>query len=72
VDSYEDRAVGKMSKNANGAEWISDVTLNVKIVYGGEKKPSHADEARLHHAAHAQCFIANSVKTNIVVAGFEH
>src|SRR3954453_19606387 len=31
VDSYEDRAVGRMSKNERGAEWISEVTLNVRI-----------------------------------------
>jgi len=39
-------------------------------VYGGAKRPSHDDEARLHHLAHAQCFIANSVKTHITVVGF--
>ena len=72
IDSYEDRAVGKMTKNEKGSLWISGVTLHVNIAYGGEKKPTHADEARLHHAAHEQCFIANSVKTNIVVAGFQH
>src|SRR3954468_20832994 len=58
IESYEDRAVGKMTNNERGVPWVSEVTLNLKIVYG-EKKPSHADEARLHHAAHGQCFIAN-------------
>jgi organic hydroperoxide reductase OsmC/OhrA len=72
VESYEDRAIGKMAKNEKGAEWMSEVTLNVNVVYGGDKKPAHEDEGRLHHAAHAQCYIANSVKTRIVVAGFEH
>jgi organic hydroperoxide reductase OsmC/OhrA len=72
IESYEDRAVGKMANNERGVAWVSEVTLNVKIAYGGDKKPAHADEARLHHAAHEQCFIANSVKTKIVVAGFEH
>jgi len=72
IDAYEDRAVGKMSNSERGVLWVSEVTLNPKITYGGEKKPAHEDEARLHHAAHGQCFIANSVKTKIVVAGFEH
>jgi organic hydroperoxide reductase OsmC/OhrA len=72
VDSYEDRAVGKMANNERGVAWVSEVVLNLQIVYGGEKRPAREDEARLHHAAHEQCFIANSVKTKILVAGFEH
>ena len=67
VDSYEDKAVGQMSKNEHGIPWVSSVTLNPKIVYGGEKRPTAADEKTLHHEAHEQCFIANSVKTEIVV-----
>ena len=67
VDSYEDEAVGLMSKNEKGAAWVSSVTLNPKITYSGEKLLSPADEAHLHHLAHEQCFIANSVKTTITV-----
>jgi len=72
VESYEDDAVGVMTKNERRVSWVSAVTLNPRIVYGGEKRPSHDDESRMHHDAHEQCFIANSVKTAIVVAGFEH
>jgi organic hydroperoxide reductase OsmC/OhrA len=68
VDRYEDEAVGKMTKNEHGALWISSVTLHTKIEYGGDKQPSAADIQRLHHLAHEQCFIANSVKTQVVVA----
>lgn len=71
VDSYVDDARGVMTKNERGAAWVSDVTLRVKAAYSGAKIPTHAEERRLHHAAHEQCFIANSVKTKIVVAGFE-
>ena len=67
VDSYEDEAVGLMSKNEQGAPWVSSVTLNPKITYSGEKLPSPEDEVHLHHLAHEQCFIANSVKTTITV-----
>jgi len=67
VDSYEDEAVGLMSKNEKGAAWVSSVTLNPKITYSGEKLPSPEDEVHLHHLAHEQCFIANSVKTTITV-----
>ena len=72
VDSYEDEAVGVMTKNEQGKMWISKVTLHPKIVYGGDKRPEAGQEAELHHAAHADCFIANSVKTDVVVSGFDH
>jgi organic hydroperoxide reductase OsmC/OhrA len=68
VESYEDEAVGVMAKNEKGIPWVSRVTLNPKLAYGGEKLPTPADEDRLHHGAHEQCFIANSIKTEVVVA----
>src|SRR6266496_3085488 len=69
VDSYRDEAVGVVTKNEQGAQWVSAVTLNPKIVYSGEKLPGSVDVERLHHLAHEQCFIANSVKTRVTVAG---
>ncbi len=72
VDRYEDEAVGTMSKNEQGKMWISKVTLHPKIIYGGDKHPDTAQEAKLHHAAHTDCFISNSVKTEVVVSGFDH
>ena len=161
VDSYEDEAIGAMTKNEKGVPWVSSVTLNPEslienwerccglgfwiwarrsrrsipgagcdacdnegqsqktcrpegfrvngrlaslllsrrptrgillrraspyshrhknstthsfqsgseIVYSGEKLPTPDDEERLHHLAHEQCFIANSVKTEISVTG---
>ena len=66
-DSYEDEAVGVMTKNERGVPWVSTVTLHPRLAWSGEKLPTPADVERLHHAAHEQCFIANSVKTEIVV-----
>jgi organic hydroperoxide reductase OsmC/OhrA len=67
VDAYEDQAVGDMTKNERGVPWISKVTLHPAITYGGEKRPTAVEEAELHHKAHDGCFIAQSVKTEIVV-----
>jgi organic hydroperoxide reductase OsmC/OhrA len=67
IDSYEDEAVGKVTKNEKGVPWVSLVTLNPKIVYSSEKSPTPADEERLHHLAHGQCYIANSVKIEVAV-----
>ena len=67
IDSYEDEAVGVVTKNETGKMWVSAVTLNPKIAFSGEKLPSAEDQERLHHGAHDNCFIANSVKTDVTV-----
>ena len=67
IDSYEDAAVGVMAKNEKGVPWVGSITLAPKIVYSGPKLPAPTDEAELHHLAHEQCFIANSIKTEVNV-----
>jgi organic hydroperoxide reductase OsmC/OhrA len=67
LDSYDDEAVGLLTKNEKGIPWVSSITLSPKIVYSGEKLPTPTDEEQLHHAAHEQCFIANSIKTAVTV-----
>ena len=67
VASYEDDAVGTMSRNERGIFWVSSVALTPTIVYGGDRRPTGDEESRLHHAAHDQCFISNSVKTEVTV-----
>ena len=66
--SYRDEAIGVMTKNERGVPWVSKVTLAPVIAYAGDKQPTPEELAELHHAAHDGCFIANSVKTEIVVA----
>ncbi len=68
ADSYDDEAVGVMTKNERGVPWVSEVTLHPRITWSSGKIPAPADLERLHHLAHEQCFIANSVKTNVRVA----
>ena len=67
IERYRDEAVGHLAKNADGAMWISEVTLNPKVTYAGDKRPSAAEEEALHHDAHKYCFISNSVKTQVTV-----
>lgn len=69
IESYEDRAVGVMTKNERGQMWVSKVTLRPAINWSGEKVPTASEIDHLHHEAHEQCFIANSVKTEITVEG---
>ena len=67
VSSYEDEAIGSMTKNEGGIPWVSLVTLYPRITFKGPKVPTAEEQSALHHAAHEQCFIANSVKTEVKV-----
>jgi organic hydroperoxide reductase OsmC/OhrA len=67
VDSYEDAAVGHLEKNAGGKMAITRVELHPKIVFSGAKQPTAADLDALHDKAHKECFIANSVTTEVTV-----
>jgi organic hydroperoxide reductase OsmC/OhrA len=66
VDSYVDHAVGVMAKNEAGRMAVTRVTLHPEIVFAGEA-PDGAALDRLHHLSHQECFIANSVTTEVVV-----
>jgi organic hydroperoxide reductase OsmC/OhrA len=61
VERYVDDAVGVLDKT-----WISRVTLRPAVSFSG-KKPTEEEHAALHHRAHEKCFIANSVKTEVIV-----
>jgi organic hydroperoxide reductase OsmC/OhrA len=66
VDRYEDRAVGLLEGAA-----ITRIVLDPVIAFSGERRPDRAALAELHHEAHARCYIANSLKGDVVVEGFE-
>ena len=67
IDSYEDKAVGVMTKNERGKLFVSRVALRPRIVFSGAKQPTAAQLDELHHHAHEQCYIANSVLAEVVV-----
>jgi organic hydroperoxide reductase OsmC/OhrA len=68
VTAYSDAAEGTMEKNGEGRWWVSRVVLRPLIAFAeGELSAEQLDA--LHHAAHEMCFIANSVKTEVVVEG---
>ncbi len=66
VTHYRDDAEGVMAKDAEGRMAVTRVTLRPQIAYAG-RAPTLGERDRLHHLAHEQCFIANSVKTEVVV-----
>ena len=66
VETYRDAALGVMTRNERGKLWVSRVTLRPDIRYG-RRAAGAAEETRLHELAHAECFIANSVMTEVIV-----
>ena len=69
VDAYEDDAVGFMEKNELGRLAITRVILRPRIAWAPGINVSAAELERLHHQSHLECFIANSVKTDVSVEG---
>lgn len=67
VDSYEDRAVGHMEKNAEGRIAITRIDLYPRIAFAPGVTVDRATLEKMHHDSHEHCFIANSVKTEIAV-----
>ena len=66
VDRYRDHALGQMAKNPQGKLFVSVVTLRPEVLFSGESMPTVEQIDALHHEAHEECFIANSVKTDII------
>ena len=67
VDSYNDDAVGFLEKNDQGKLAITRAILRPKISFSGPTVPTAEQLTDLHHRSHQECFIANSVKTDIAV-----
>lgn len=69
VERYTDEAYGIMEKNAEGRVAITRIFLRPHIEFGGERRPAPEDLDGLHHESHERCFIANSLKSEVVIEG---
>src|ERR1044071_6041954 len=67
LDEYHDDAVGHMEKNAEGRLAITRATLRQRLKFSGEKQPTPQEIEEMNHGARDQCFIANSVRTEVKV-----
>jgi len=65
VDDYRDAAAGVMGRNAAGRMAMVRVTLHPRVAFSRERVPTQAQILALHHRAHEECFIANSVTTEV-------
>ncbi|MEA3064762.1 MAG: hypothetical protein QOJ27_1208 [Sphingomonadales bacterium] len=68
VAAYRDEARGTMGTDGRGRMAMLRIALHPRIDFAGDA-PDAERLARLHHEAHEQCFIANSLHTEIVVEG---
>ena len=66
VERYRDEASGVLAKNAEGREAMTQVTLRPVVAFAG-KKPTPEQFNELHEKTHQRCYIANSVKTEVIV-----
>jgi len=65
IESYTDNATGIMQMTKDNKISMTDVTLQPDIQFSSDKQPTQEQLDKIHHLAHEQCFIANSVKTRI-------
>jgi organic hydroperoxide reductase OsmC/OhrA len=66
VAAYEDEAEGEMGRIAPGRMALTRIVLRPRIRFEGNL-PGEAELAALHEQAHERCFIANSLRTEVVV-----
>lgn len=66
IARYADTARGRMGRDDRGKIAVTRITLKPEIAFAGNQ-PSADELAALHHAAHEACFIANSLRTEIVI-----
>jgi len=69
VDSYYDAAIGHLKKNARNRLAVTDVVLSPIVAFSGTQVPAESDVLQLHHQAHDECFIANSIQTTVEIRG---
>ncbi|MCF6299945.1 MAG: OsmC family protein [Proteobacteria bacterium] len=67
VESYLDHAKGVMAKDETGNMAMTVVTLKPAVVFFMDHSVKPEQLETMHHQAHKLCFIANSVKTKVVI-----
>ena len=65
VDRYADHAEGTLENNSAGRLAMTVVTLHPDVAFSGERIPTTDEILGLHRDAHHECYIANSVTTDV-------
>ena len=66
AERYRDEAEGVLEPGPSGKPVMTRVALRPRIAWSG-RAPTPAERADLHHRAHEECFIANSVTSEVVI-----
>jgi organic hydroperoxide reductase OsmC/OhrA len=64
--TYRDEAAGTLAPGPDGRQIMTRVVLRPRIDWTG-RAPTASELADLHHQAHEECFITNSVKSEVVI-----
>ena len=67
VERYEDAAIGEIGKNERGKTMVSKITLRPKVMFGSDNAPDTETLKGMHQKAHENCFVANSLLTEVVL-----
>ena len=67
VDEYRDQAVGTLGPDARGRLAMQEIRLRPRIRFSGPALPDQEEQAALHHQAHEHCYVANSLRAEIIV-----
>ena len=65
VATYQDKAIGTLGKNAEGRMAITLCVLKPQIEFADGRSPSAEEPVKFHDSAHRNCFIANSLSTEV-------
>ncbi|XDD50166.1 OsmC family protein [Leptospira sp. WS92.C1] len=67
VSTYEDNAIAVLEKNTDGKTVVTQIDLYPKVTFEGEKIPDQEALNGLHAKAHKNCFISNSIKSEVTI-----
>lgn len=67
VEEYRDHACGYLEKNSAGQMAVTKVVLRPIVEFSKDTPVDRSQIEQIHHKAHQVCFIANSVKTEVLV-----
>lgn len=66
VDQYRDTPIGTLAQNKHGKVAISVVILRPYVTFSGPTRPTRDEIGAMHATAHEECYIANSVTTEVL------
>jgi organic hydroperoxide reductase OsmC/OhrA len=67
IDTYKDHATATLEKNEAGKVAVTKILLKPLVSWSGTKIPDAATIKGLHDKAHANCMIANSIKSQVTI-----